>query len=212
MLLAIEQGIIRSKSVIEGYFKVNTKENKMFEGIAWTDSIDIFPDTSGNINSQYKDVQVDNVYQKQKSQAFTFVNMYPTSLQGKNTGPAQQFKCKIDSGAGASVMSLDDYKKVNPSEFDEAGNSLVGFSNDRTTLKAYGGKTIKQYGVRALNCQWDNKLIRPIFHTVEAKGPILLGLPTLRRMGLFQKHPRVFIEHIDIHQIQQNNLARWWYV
>ena len=36
----------------------------------------------------------------------------------------------------------------------------------------------------------------------------MLGLPTLRRMGLFQKHPRVFIEHIDIHQTQQNNLAR----
>ena len=105
-------------------------------------------------------------------------------------------------------MSLDDYKKVNPSEFDEAGNSLVGFSNDKTTLKVYGGKTIQQYGVRALNCQWDNKLIKPIFHIVEAKGPILLRLPTLKRMGLFQKHPRVFIEHIDIHQIQQNNLAR----
>ena len=70
-------------------------------------------------------------------------------------------------------MSLDDYKKVNPSEFDEAGNSLVGFSNDKTILKAYGGKTIQQYGVRALNCQWDNKLIKPVFHIVEAKGPIL---------------------------------------
>ena len=49
-------------------------------------------------------------------------------------------------------MSLHDYKKVNPSEFDDARNSLVGFSNDRTALKAYGGKTIQQYGVRALNC------------------------------------------------------------
>ena len=83
-----------------------------------------FPDTSGNINSHSKDIQVDNVYQKQKSQAFTFINIYPTRLQGKNTGPAQQVKCKIDSGAGANVMSLDDYKKVNHSEFDEAGNSL----------------------------------------------------------------------------------------
>ena len=82
MLLAIEQEIIRRKSVIEGNLKVNTKENKMFEGIAWTDSIDIFPDTSGNINSHSKDVQVDNVYQKQKNQAFTFFNIYPTSLQG----------------------------------------------------------------------------------------------------------------------------------
>ena len=87
----------------------------MFECIAWTDSTDIFPDTSGNINSHSKDVQADNVYQKQKNQAFTFINIYPTSLQGKNTGPSHQFKCKIDTGAGANVMSLDDYKKVNPS-------------------------------------------------------------------------------------------------
>ena len=181
----------------------------MFEGNAWTDSIDIFPDISGNINSHSKDVQVDNVYQKQKSQAFTFINIYPTSWQGKNTGPTQQFKCKIDSGAAANVMSLHDCKNVNPSEFDEAGNSLVGFSNDKTTLKSYGGKTIQQYAVKALNCQWDNKLIKPIFHIVEAKGAILLGLPTLRRMGLFQKQARIFTEHIDIHQIQQNNLARY---
>ena len=27
-------------------------------------------------------------------------------------------------------------------------------------------------------------------------------------MGLFQKHPRVFIENIDMHQIQKDNLAR----
>ena len=173
--------------------------NKLFDGVAWTDSIDIFPDISDTINYQSKDVQVDNVCQKQKSQAFTFVNMYPTSLQGKNTGPAKQVKCKIDSGAGANLMSLDDYKKVNPSEFDEAGNSLAGFSNDKTTLKAYGGKTIQQYGVRVINCQWNNKCIRPIFHIVEAKGPILLGLTTLRKMGLFHKHPRVFIESMDIH-------------
>ena len=64
MLLAIKQDIIRSKSVIEGNFRVKSEENKMFEGIAWTDSINIFPDTSGNISSPSKDVQVDNVYQK----------------------------------------------------------------------------------------------------------------------------------------------------
>ena len=80
MLLAIEQESIRSKSVIEGKFKVNTTENKIFEGIAWTDSIDILPDTSGNINSHSKDVQVDIVYQKQKTQAFNFINIYPISL------------------------------------------------------------------------------------------------------------------------------------
>ena len=78
---------------------------------------------------------------------------------------------------------------MNPSEFDDTGISLVGFSNDRTTLKAYNGKTIQQRCDRALNCQWDNKLVKPIFHFVEAKGPILLGLTTLRRMGLFWETP-----------------------
>ena len=63
---------------------------------------------------------MDNVYQRKKSQAFTYVNMYLTSSHGRNTGSVQQVKCKIDTGAGANVMSLDDYKKVNPSEFDEA--------------------------------------------------------------------------------------------
>ena len=43
---------------------------------------------------------------------------------------------------------------------------------------------------------------------MEAKGPILFGLPTLRRIGLFQKHSRVFRESIDIHQIQKGNLDR----
>ena len=208
MLLAKKQELSHVNQLLKVTSK-STTENKMFEGTAWTDSIDIFPDTSGNIDSHSKDVQVDNVYQKKKSQAFTFINKYPTSLQGKNTSPALQVKCKIDSEAGANVMSFDDYKKVNPSEFDETGNSLVGFSNDRTTLKAYDGKAIQQYGVRAMNCQWDNTIIKPIFHIVEAKGSILLGLPTLRKMGLFQKHPRVFIETRHIHQIQQKeNMAR----
>ena len=144
--------------------------NILFEGIAWTDCIDIFPDTSGNINYHSRDVEVDNVCQIQKSHTFTYVNMYPTSLQGKNACPAQQVKCKIDSAeAVANVLSLGDYKKVNPSEFDKAGNSLVRFSNDRITLKAHGGKTIQQYGIRVLNYQWENKLIKPIFHIVELR-------------------------------------------
>ena len=148
-----EQELIRWKLVVEDNFKINKTANNLSEDIAQTDSIDIFPDTSGNINNHARDVQVDNVYQEQKSQAFTYITIYPISLQGRNTGPAWQVKCRIDSGAGANVISLDDYKKVNPSAFDDAGNSLVGSSNDRITLKAYYGTKIKQYGSRALNCQ-----------------------------------------------------------
>ena len=114
---------------------------------------------------------MESVKQKQKSQTFTYVNMFPTNRQDRNTGPSREMKYKIDNEAAAeaNLMPLDDYKKVNPSEFDESGNSLAGYSHDRTTLKVYGGRTIKQYGVRVINCQWDNLFIKPIFHIVEAK-------------------------------------------
>ena len=105
-------------------------------------------------------------------------------------------------------MSLDNDNEVNPSDFDESGYSLARYSHDRTTLMAYSGRTIKKYGVRVINCHWDNFFIKPIFHTVEAKGPILLALTTLRKMGIFQRHPRVFIEEIDIHPVHLKKLTR----
>ena len=104
-----EQELIRWKSVVDDNFKITKTANKLLEGTAWTVSIDVFPETPGNINYHSWDVQVDNTYQKQKSQAVTYINIYPNSLQGRNTGSAQQVKCKMDSGARANVMSLDDY-------------------------------------------------------------------------------------------------------
>ena len=105
-------------------------------------------------------------------------------------------------------MSLDDYKKVNPSEFDKPGNSLAGYSDNRTALKEYGGRTIKQCGVRVISCHCDIFFIKPIFHIVEAKGIIVLGLTTLRKMGIFQRHLRVFLEERNIHPVQMKSLAR----
>ena len=52
-----------------------------------------------------------------------------------------EMRCKIHTGAGANLMLLDDYKNVNPSDFNDLGNSLAGYSHDRTSLKAYGGMT-----------------------------------------------------------------------
>ena len=47
-----------------------------------------------------------------------------------------------------------------------------------------------------------------MLHIVQTKGLIWLGLTTLKKMWLFQKHPRVFIGSMDIQQIQKDNLAK----
>ena len=46
-----------------------------------------------------------------------------------------------------------------------------------------------------------------LFHIVETQGPILLGLKTMWKFGLFTKHPRINIETVDLFPSTQN-LAR----
>ena len=121
-----------------------------FDNMGWIDSIDIFSglQVSGKI-------QVDNVHTQKKIQAFTNVAMCPTNKEGKGTAQSKVFKCKLDSVAGTNVMSLKTYREVNPSEFDGEGNCVSSFNNDMTILKGYTGTTIKQHGVRGINCFWD---------------------------------------------------------
>ena len=84
-----------------------------FTDAVWTHTIDIYANTNGpRYNS--KDIQIHNILQKSKTQIFTRIKMYPTSKEGKVTGQAQEIKCKLDTGAGANVMSLKDYKRINP--------------------------------------------------------------------------------------------------
>ena len=57
-----------------------------------------------------------------------------------------------------------------------------------TILKGYTGTTIKQHGVRGINCFWDGKPFRLLFHIVDIEGHNLLGLPTMIKMGFFTDH------------------------
>ena len=54
---------------------------------------------------------------------------------------------------------------------------------------------------------WNNPYWGMLFHIVENQGPILLGLNTMRKFGLFTKHPRISIETVDLFASTQN-LAR----
>ena len=116
----------------------------------------------------------------------------------------KSMKCKLDTGAGVNIMALSIYQYINPSEFDEQVKPIDGHSQYKTILKDYNGKPIQQYGIKVFLGKWNHKYRRFVFHVVESEGPILLGLNTMRKMGLFIRHPRVSTETTDIHQEQQN--------
>ena len=133
--------------------------------------------------------------------------MYPTDTSGKTTGKPREMKCKLDTGASVNVMPLAAYKLINPSEFDKDNKPKGGFGQDRTTLRGYSGNVIQQYGTRLIKAFWNNQYWGMLFHIIETQGPILLGLNTMRKFGLFTKHPRISIETVDLFASAQN-LAR----
>ena len=120
---------------------------------------------------------------------------------GKATGNKPKgMKCKLDTGAGVNIIPLSIYQYINPLEFDEQGMLIDGHGQHRTILKDYSGNPIQQYGIMVILGKWNHQYWKFVFHIVEAEGPILLALCTMRKMGLFMRHPRVSTETTAIHQ------------
>ena len=57
-------------------------------------------------------IQLDELHQTTKSQAFVYVDMYPTDRKDSCTGPTKQVKCKVACGAMASIMPLSIFKRL----------------------------------------------------------------------------------------------------
>ena len=131
--------------------------------------------------------------------------VYPD--KGKITGSPKGMKNKLETGAGANIMSLSTYKSINPSDFDKDGNPTGNFQRANTGLKSFGGRLIQQYGIKTIKCVWNKKLWFLNFHIVDANGPILIGLGTMLKLDMIQFHPQVHISSIDIRAIQPS-LAR----
>ena len=175
-----------------------------FDNIQWIDFIEVSYNPATN-QSTYKvrsqTAAIHNIQQRQKSQAFTTVGILPEDTEGKITAPAIETKCKIDTGTAVNVMPISTFRKLCPAMFDANGNALDKFSKEWTTVRAYGGGIIKQFGTRMIKCKWNYKKLVLLFHTVDVEAPTLLGLKTLGHMGIFSKHPRVYIETIDLHSM-----------
>ena len=105
-------------------------------------------------------IQIDELHQTTKSQAFVYVDMYPTDRKGSHTGPAKQAICKVDHGAMANIMPLSVFKRLNLSEFTKDANSFSGFNRDMTRLSASGNRPIKQHGVRLIKFIFNKSTLR----------------------------------------------------
>ena len=127
--------------------------------------------------------------------------MYPSDDKGKITRRPKGMRSKLDTGAGANIMSLSTYGSINPSDFDKDGNPSGNFQRASTGLKSFWERQIQQYGIKTIKCVWDKKLWLLNVHTVDAEGPILIGLGTMLKLDMIQFHAQVHISCIDINAI-----------
>ena len=96
-----------------------------FDNVAWIDSIDVTYDTATQqVIYGYTVTVIDNIQQRERSQAFTRINMCTEDTNGKLNGPPIEVKRKIKTGAGANIMPLYVFRKLYPAMFDSSGKAL----------------------------------------------------------------------------------------
>ena len=127
--------------------------NQAFQELiyAMIDSIEfsLEPGT-GKLKYNYKNsnVEINQVFHaKTWKEAETTIMMFSSDDKGKITGRPNGMKSKLDTGAGANIMSLSTYKSINPSDFDKDGNTTGNFQRASTRLKSFGGRQIQQHSI-----------------------------------------------------------------
>ena len=92
-------------------------------------------------------------------------------------------KCKIDTGAEGNVMPLSMYKKL--AHIDKQnGFSPTEITPSNVRITAFGGSSVKLVGVCNMKITHKDTTEAVTFYIVNPEGPVILGLPTCRRLGL----------------------------
>ena len=94
--------------------------------------------------------------------------MCPEDTNSKINGPHIEVKCKIDTGAGAAIMPIYVFRKFYLAMCDTSGKTLK-------RLDADWGKNNQML--------LEKPEVEIFSHIVDATGPILLGLKTLKMHG-----------------------------
>ena len=93
---------------------------------------------------------------------------------------------KVDTGAQGNILPTRLYKQIYPEKMDEAGHPHRSELTQRqTTLPAYNGTPIPQYGCVSFLCRYGvGEWNTTAFYVVDTESPAILGLPSSKKMKL----------------------------
>ena len=102
-------------------------------------------------------------------------------------------RVKVDTGAQGNTLPLRMFRKLYPEKIDKRGIPKPDVGKDRrTTLTAYGGRTLPHYGSVTLPCRYKDKEWEPTkFFITDVDGPAILGMPSSVKFKLVTLHCEV---------------------
>ena len=104
----------------------------------------------------------------------------------------QVIQCKVDTGAEGNILPHHIYSQIcaNLQEKPRIRPSNTG-------IVAYGGTTVKQHGICKLGIRHKENHISADLYVTDTRGPVLIGLPICRALGLVSLNFNVETENIQ---------------
>ena len=112
-------------------------------------------------------------------------------LLNKGRSHTADLKVKIDTGAQGNILPLRIFRRMFPEKLTAEGYPSHDYVANRsnTTLSAYNGSRIPQYGSITLPCRYRcSEWVYAEFFLIDTNGPAILGLPYSRQLKLVTLH------------------------
>ena len=96
-----------------------------------------------------------------------------------------QLRAKLDTGAQANILPLRLYRSMFPENIDYHGKpKITAVKKSTTTLTAYGGTPIPQFGTCDIECTYNNNSAIAMFYVTDVQSRAIIGLPTALELHL----------------------------
>ena len=123
----------------------------------------------------------------------TLTEAWATVSMPAEIGPNQHgnLRCKVNTDASSNVMLLHVFAKLLPRLINGDGKPTRLYPCD-TTLMAYNGSNIPQFGILDTATEWTpkghqhSKCLQTRWYVADSPGPAILGLPSSSKLGIVQ--------------------------
>ena len=90
-----------------------------------------------------------------------------------------QLRAKVDTGAQANILPLRLYRSMFPENISYDGKPKISaLKKSMTTLTAYGGTPIPQFGTCEIKCSYKNNSTSATLYVTDVHSRAIIGLPT----------------------------------